>query len=82
MKVKDPAHAFGILGLAELTVLKGKPWAVFNKGMQMIVYTDAIESVFFPLEVCYWSVTLYEAKKSLLELKNVDGGNWDLALCY
>lgn len=53
MKVKDPAHAFGILGLAELTVLKGKPWAVFNKGMQMIVYTDAIESVFFPLEVCY-----------------------------
>lgn len=53
MKVKDPAHDFLTLGLAVLDVLKGRPWAVFNKGMQMIVCTNTIETPFFPLVVCY-----------------------------
>lgn len=53
MKVKDPAHDFLILGLAVLNVLKGRPWAVFNKGMQMIVCTNTTETPFFPLVVCY-----------------------------
>lgn len=69
MKVKDPAHDFWILGLAVLSVLKGEPWAVFNKRMQIVLHTNATENCFvstfffsFPLVVCYWSVTLYEAK--------------------
>lgn len=44
---------FLILGLAVLNVLKGRPWAVFNKSMQMIVCTNTTEDPFFPLVVCY-----------------------------
>lgn len=56
MKVNGSAHDFWILVLAVFNGLKGEPWALFKKGMQMIVWTNATENsvlflVVFSLEM-------------------------------